>query len=388
MSGGVDSSVTAKLLAEKDYDLSAIFMRNWDTRDESGTDVGCEWEKDWEDVQRVCRKLDIPCRMVDLSREYWLRVFEPAVRTWENGDTPNPDVWCNSEIKFGALFDSLPKGIEFLATGHYARKAYHPHNHRPQLMRASDRLKDQTYYLSSIAESSLEKAIFPLADISKAQVREIARTVGLHNASREESMGLCFVGERRRFNDFLGSYVATQPGPVLEIDTNVELGQHNGLWTYTIGQGAKLPGLAKKMFVAGKDHEKNVIYVALPEWVLLPLISLPLRRSDMVLGHSHPALFTSTIISNNFSWIWNDAPPLAAFSREGFRASVQIRHRMTAVPVTVRQHWTGKTVQIMFDEPHKAVAQGQIAVLYDGDHCLGCGTINETTSKAGFKIPG
>ena len=172
-------------------------------------------------------------------------------------------------------------------SGHYARKAYHPQNHRPQLMCASDPSKDQTYYLSSISESSLDKALFPLADISKTQVREIARSAGLHNAYREESMGLCFVGERRRFNDFLGmslerresgfffetnmffggEYVTPRPGPILEIDTNVPLGRHNGLWTYTIGQGARLPGLATRLFVASKDHRKNAIYVALPESV-------------------------------------------------------------------------------------------------------------------------
>ncbi|KAF8503655.1 5-methylaminomethyl-2-thiouridylate-methyltransferase [Russula emetica] len=363
MSGGVDSSVTAKLLAEKDYDLSAVFMRNWDTRDESSTDVGCEWEKDWEDVQRVCRKLDIPYRMVDLSRDYWLRVFEPAIRTWEKGNTPNPDVYCNGEIKFGALLDNLPERTDFLATGHYARKTYHPQNHRPQLMRSSDLSKDQTYYLSSISESGLDKALFPLADLSKIQVREIARAAGLHNASRDESMGLCFVGERRRFNDFLGEYMVSRPGPILEIETNVQLGQHNGLWTYTIGQGARLPGLARKLFVARKDRQRNAIYVALPD---------------------HPGLFTSSITSNNFTWIWRDAPPTSAFSHQGFRASVQIRHRMTTVPVTVRQRWTSNAVQITFDEPHKAVAQGQFAVLYDGDHCLGGGVIDETTSMTSF----
>ncbi|KAF8275127.1 5-methylaminomethyl-2-thiouridylate-methyltransferase [Lactarius quietus] len=361
MSGGVDSSVTAKLLAEKDYDLSAIFMRNWDTRDESGTDLGCEWEKDWEDVQRVCRKLDIPCQMIDLSREYWLRVFEPAMRTWESGKTPNPDVWCNGEIKFGALFDHLPPGTQFLATGHYARKDYHPSNHRPKLMRSSDDTKDQTYYLSSISESSLDMALFPLAGVPKTQVREIARAGGLHNASREESMGLCFVGERRRFNDFLANYVPPRPGPILAIDTDVELGQHSGLWTFTIGQGAKIPGLARKVFVAAKDPKKNAIYVALPE---------------------HPSLLTTSVTSNDFSWIWSDEPPSAAFSREGFRASVLVRHRMSAIPVTVHQRWTSNTVNITFDEPVKAVAHGQIAVLYDGDHCLGCGTIDGTTTAA------
>ena len=180
-----------------------------------------------------------------------------------------------------------------------------------------------------------------------------------------------------------------RPGPILEIQTNAQLGQHNGLWTYTIGQGARLPGLATKLFVAGKDHQKNVIYVAVPESVQPSLsLSLAPRRtfnsrvfnvcSLTCIARSHPALFTSSIISNNFTWIWRDAPPTPAFSHQGFRASAQIRHRMTAVPVTVRQRWTSNTVQITFDEPLKAVAHGQIAALYDGNHCLGCGTIDET----------
>ena len=183
-----------------------------------------------------------------------------------------------------------------------------------------------------------------------------------------------------------------QPGPILEINTKVQLGQHNGLWTYTIGQGARLPGLATKLFVAGKDRQKNAIYVALPESVqssfsfsLVPSRSFLLAPSTFAcsltcIARSHPALFTSNIISKNFTWIWRDVPPNSVFTHQGFRASVQIRHRMTAVPVTVRQRWTSNTVNITFDEPLKAVAQGQIAVLYDGDHCLGCGTIDETTS--------
>jgi len=192
--------------------------------------------------------------------------------------------------------------------------------------------------------------------------------------------------------------VAPRPGPILEIDTKVQLGQHNGLWTYTIGQGARLPGLARRLFVAGKDHQKNAIYVALPESVH-PSLSLALPRSLLLassmfaysltcIARSHPALFISGIKSNNFTWIWRDAPPTSAFSHQGFRASVQVRHRMTTVPVTVRQRWTSNTVQITFDEPHKAVAQGQIAALYDGDHCLGCGTIDETTSMASFGYQG
>lgn len=195
--------------------------------------------------------------------------------------------------------------------------------------------------------------------------------------------------------------MAPRPGPILEIDTKVRLGQHNGLWTYTIGQGARLPGLARKLFVAGKDHQRNAIYVALPESVqpslshslcLAPPRSLFARVFDICplicVARSHPALFTSSIISNNFTWIWRDAAPTSAFSHQGFRASVQIRHRAATVPVTVRQRWTSNAVQITFDEPHKAVAQGQIAALYDGDHCLGCGTIDETTSTEVSGIKG
>ncbi|KAI0273526.1 tRNA methyltransferase [Gloeopeniophorella convolvens] len=369
MSGGVDSSVTAKLLADEkarltqDYDLSAIYMRNWDTRDESGTDVGCEWEKDWEDVQRVCQKLDLPCQLVDLSKEYWLKVFEPAVRTWQTGFTPNPDVWCNREIKFGALLDHLPEGTEFLATGHYARKTHDPTSRRPKLMRARDQTKDQTYYLSSIPESGLDKALFPLGDVTKDEVRGIARAAGLHNAGRKDSVGLCFVGQRRRFNEFLSGYVPSAPGPILEIDSDTVLGRHDGLWTYTIGQGAKIRGIMHKLYVIRKDYEKNAIYVGFSD---------------------HPGLLTSSIVSDDFTWIWKDATPPDAYTHRGFRARAQIRHRMTPVPVTVLQRWSSPQVRIMFDEPHRAVAAGQVVALYDGDHCLGCGTIDEAAVVADF----
>ncbi|KAI0053929.1 tRNA methyltransferase [Auriscalpium vulgare] len=354
MSGGVDSSVTAKLLAQQDYDLSAVFMRNWDTRDESGTDTGCEWEKDWEDVQRVCRTLDIPCRMVDLSRDYWTRVFEPALKAWELGDTPNPDIWCNREVKFGALMDRLAENIEFLATGHYARKAHDPISLRPQLFRPLDRQKDQTYYLSSIPEASLSKAIFPLADLTKSDVREIAKQAGLHTASRDESMGICFVGEKRRFSDFLAEYIPQKLGHMIDLRTGQIVGEHRGLWAYTIGQGARVQGLPEKLFIARKDNATNEIWLA---------------------PGSHPALSASKITAKHWSWIWGDAPPLAIDTPAGLRARLQFRHRMLDVPCTVRRSATD-AIEISFDEPQKAVAPGQIATVWDNDWCLGCGTIS------------
>ncbi|THH20893.1 hypothetical protein EW146_g548 [Bondarzewia mesenterica] len=333
-------------------------MRNWDTRDESGTDKGCEWEKDWEDVQRVCRKLDIPCQMIDLSREYWLRVFEPSLKAWETGDTPNPDIWCNREVKFGALMDHLTEDTQYLATGHYARKGYNSPSGRPQLLRPLDRHKDQTYYLSSITEISLSKSIFPLADLRKDEVREIAKRAGLHTASREESMGICFVGEKRSFNEFLANYLPPKPGPIIDLTTGRTVGEHQGLWTYTIGQGAKIRGMPERLFVTRKDKDRNTIWV------------VPSKHSD---------LLVSNIRAKNWSWIWADQPPPAIDTAEGFRARMQFRHRMMDVACAVYRKGDG-SILITLDEPQKAAATGQIAAIWDGPWCLGCGTIDAVYS--------
>ncbi|KAI0759510.1 tRNA 5-methylaminomethyl-2-thiouridylate-methyltransferase [Irpex lacteus] len=359
--GGVDSSVVARLMAEQDYDLSAIYMRNWDTRDESGTDNGCEWKKDWSDVQRVCKYLDIPVKMVDLSREYWTRVFEPSLAAWEAGATPNPDIWCNKEVKFGALMDKLGTQDTWVATGHYADKSWSspaPHEGtlpRPKLLRPTDRNKDQTYYLSHMPETSLARTLFPLAPYTKPEVREKAREWGLPTAEREESMGICFVGQKRRFSDFIVSlspvYIA-QAWSYIHATKGKVLGTHNG-------QNARIPGLAQKVFVSGKDPARNEIFV--------------------VEGSDHPLLYKSNIIVRDWRWMWPDSPPGAIMQPEGFKARVQFRHRMADVGCTV---WRGKEegmLEIEFDEDQKAVAPGQVAALYDGDWCLGSGTIMQAT---------
>ncbi|KAG9226479.1 hypothetical protein CCMSSC00406_0005854 [Pleurotus cornucopiae] len=358
MSGGVDSSVAAKLLAEQDYNLSAIFMRNWDTRDESGTDKGCEWEKDWQDVQQVCRTLDIPCRMIDLSREYWNRVFEPSLRLWESGVTPNPDVWCNKEIKFGALLDRLPYSESiperaWFATGHYARKLTGP---RAKLLRAVDRHKDQTYYLSSLSEASLNRALFPIGGLTKPEVREIARKHNLVTAERPESMGLCFVGEKGKFRDFLDQYIPPNPGPIVDLLTGKTLGEHNGLWTYTIGENARISGMPMKMFVSRKDTANNRVYV--------------------VPGTDHIDLWATSIRATGWSWIWADSPPIGISQPAGTRLRAKFRHKMEDIPCTVRR-WADGDMIITFDDPQKAVSPGQVVALWDADWCLGCGTIVE-----------
>ncbi|PAV23972.1 tRNA 5-methylaminomethyl-2-thiouridylate-methyltransferase [Pyrrhoderma noxium] len=365
MSGGVDSSVTARLLAEKDYDLSAVYMRNWDTRDETGTDKGCEWEKDWEDVQRVCRQLDIPHKLIDLSKEYWNNVFEPSLRLWEAGQTPNPDVMCNREVKFGALVNCLSDlfQYEWFATGHYSGVEWTDRlswsnqiRRRPKLVRALDKTKDQSYYLSSITETSLSKTIFPLHHLKKTQVRELAKKYDLPTANREESMGICFVGEKRRFEDFLLQYLPPKPGSIIELRTGKILGTHQGLWRYTIGQGAKLSGLKERMFVAKKCSDKNELY--------------------LVPGSIAPELYFPNLVAD-LKWMYeDDEPPVG---NEGYRARVQIRYRSEDVPCTIfkRQLFGRDRYVIQFDSPQHAVAPGQVAAVYDteGIWCIGSGVI-------------
>ncbi|KAF7327940.1 tRNA-specific 2-thiouridylase MnmA [Mycena kentingensis (nom. inval.)] len=363
MSGGIDSSVTAKLLAAQDYDLSAVFMRNWDTRDEYGSsDKGCEWERDWEDVQKVCKAYAIPCEMIDLSKEYWMRVFEPALRDWEYGVTPNPDVWCNREIKFGALLSHLPTGKDgkppWLATGHYARKDWH--NGRPRLLRSSDPRKDQTYYLSSVPEAGLAQAIFPLGDLTKNQVREIAGD-GIMPQSvleRSESMGLCFIGEKKRsdFQRFLSSYLRPSPGPIVMFSSRKRVAQHKGLWSYTVGENVRLAGHQEKLYVISKDVNSNTILVG------------PARERH---------LYAKSVVVRAFSWIWREHPP--ADLESGVQLSAQIRHMMSGVSCTVTDIDSNPNkIRITFDEPLRGVAPGQVAALWDGDWCLGCGLISNT----------
>ncbi|KAF8344154.1 tRNA-specific 2-thiouridylase [Cantharellus anzutake] len=369
MSGGVDSSLSAQLLACKDYDLRAVFMRNWDTRDERASDVGCEWERDWEDVQRVCRYLGIPCQMIDLSRQYWTRVFEPALDEWVRGATPNPDVSCNREIKFGALFDRVitsPK--QWLATGHYAQIAWgrDGQDYRPKLMRAKDPVKDQTYYLASVTEAKLRQALFPVGHMTKAEVREDASRCNLPTATRKESMGICFVGERGHFDEFLSQYIQPTRGNIVDLGGTI-LGQHNGLHRYTIGQRAGLGGRKSRTFVAQKRTDTNEIVVV--------------DRGD------HPALMCSSLTVRDWHWV-SSVPSQRIDSEEGYPVICQIRHRMRGIPAQIRRRqeppFPGKHLcEITFEEPAHAATPGQIAVVWDGDWCLGCGRIDKIRTLHG-----
>ncbi|TDL24983.1 5-methylaminomethyl-2-thiouridylate-methyltransferase [Rickenella mellea] len=358
MSGGVDSSVTARLLVDQEYDLSAVFMRNWDTRDENASDEGCEWERDWEDVQRVCRMIGIPCQMVDLSREYWNHVFGPSLTQWEHGNTPNPDVWCNRHIKFGALMERLiPLHGKWLATGHYAGTEWDTEHSRPKLVRPLDRRKDQTFFLSNIPESRLRSAIFPLHHIQKDEVRRLAIKYALPTAKREESMGLCFIGKRRRFNAFLSEYLYPREGRIIHLESGQQLGTHRGLWNLTIGQGAKISGQPEPMFVAHKNSRTHDIFV--------------------VPGRDHPALRVDGLMLQDFNWIWADALPPELQTPKGLSASVQYRHQQMPLECTVKQKANGH-IHVAFHAPQFAAATGQQCAIYLGDWCLGSGVIVDT----------
>jgi len=224
------------------------------------------------------------------------------------------------------------------------------------LYRSADRHKDQTYYLSSVPESQLHKALFPIGHLTKPEVRELATRYSLPTASRSESMGICFVGEKGHFNQFLSQYIPPKPGRIVDTKGK-DLGAHRGLWMYTIGQGARIPGLTTKLFVARKNAAANELVVA---------------PSD------HPSLFCTSVFVSSWHWIWDDHPPSSVDSPTGLRASVQIRHRMSEVPCTIFRR-KGGVFEIRFEQPEQGVAPGQIAVVWDGEWCLGSGKIVDTT---------
>ncbi|KAJ2739728.1 hypothetical protein GGI20_006064 [Coemansia sp. BCRC 34301] len=258
MSGGVDSSVAAHILKQRGLNVEAVFMRNWDTRDERGE---CPSERDWHDVQAVCQQLDIKCHEINLVKEYWNTVFAVALDEYAGGRTPNPDILCNREIKFGVLLKEISRRLgsfQWFATGHYARIL--GMDGLTLLYRGLDRRKDQSYYLAAVDSKHLSRTVFPLGQLDKKRdVRKLALDAGLATAKKEESMGICFVGERRRFDRFLAEYLPQRPGDILAHDGRV-LGKHGGMFTKTIGQSAGVSGWQDKWYIYAKDMNHNRMY--------------------------------------------------------------------------------------------------------------------------------
>lgn len=350
MSGGVDSSVTALLLKQQGYSVIGLFMKNWEEKDALGR---CTSTKDYDDVRKVCDHLDIPYYSVNFSKEYYERVFEYFLTSYKEGRTPNPDVLCNKEIKFGPFLERAKMlGADFIATGHYAKKQTIDGLH--YLKKASDKNKDQSYFLNQLNQEQLASVLFPLSDLTKPQVRAIASENGLITAEKKDSTGICFIGERN-FREFLSKYLPAQPGEIKTLSGKT-IGMHQGLMYYTVGQhkGLGLGGVKNESqdawFVVKKDLTTNTLYV-------------DQGKED--------ALFSSGLITAGFNWI--PATP----TEQTFECFAKFRYRQADQPVTVKLGQNGN-VQIMFKEPQRAITQGQFAVLYDKDeNCLGGGEINE-----------
>ncbi|MCD7032994.1 tRNA 2-thiouridine(34) synthase MnmA [Metabacillus sp. GX 13764] len=346
MSGGVDSSVAALLLKEQGYDVIGIFMKNWDDTDENGV---CTATEDYDDVIKVCNQIGIPYYAVNFEKQYWEKVFTYFLDEYKAGRTPNPDVMCNKEIKFKAFLEhALSLGADYLATGHYARVEYRDGEYK--MLRGVDENKDQTYFLNQLDQNQLSKVMFPIGDIEKSEVREIAKRAGLATASKKDSTGICFIGERN-FKEFLSNYLPAKTGEMRTLDGTL-MGKHDGLMYYTIGQrhGLGIGGSGDPWFVVGKDLKKNVLYV------------------DQ--GFHHETLYSTSILAVNISWTSDKAP-------EGeLVCTAKFRYRQPDNKVRVELLDDGKA-RIVFDEPIRAVTPGQAVVFYDGDVCLGGGTIDE-----------
>jgi tRNA-specific 2-thiouridylase len=351
MSGGIDSAVAALLLVRQGFAVEGLFMKNWEEDDRAGH---CRAAEDLEDLRRVCERLEIPLRTANFSDAYWARVFEHFLHEYRAGRTPNPDVLCNREIKFRVFLEhALNLGAEQIATGHYARISTDDEGHHLRIPK--DRCKDQTYFLHLLGQRELAKTLFPLADLTKASVRELGAEARLPNHGKRDSTGICFIGERK-FREFLSRYAPAQPGAIETCDGR-RIGTHDGVLYYTLGQrqglgiGGQRHTSGKPWYVVDKDLKHNVLIV--------------------VQGHEHPLLFRSRLRAASVHWILGRTPP------SPLACSAKIRYRQSLQRCTVHDLGDGG-LDVEFEQPQRAVTPGQSVVFYRDGECLGGGTITST----------
>ena len=349
MSGGVDSSVAASLLLKEGYEVIGLFMRNWDSSingEFDGSPVSenniCPQEEDYNDAKKVCDHLGIPLYRVDFIKEYWDDVFTYFLNELKEGRTPNPDLMCNKYIKFDVFIKEARKlGADYIATGHYARLK------DGKLLRGVDDNKDQTYFLAQVNKDAFKDILFPIGDIDKKTVREIALKENIPTAKKKDSTGICFIGERN-FQRFIHNFLKPSPGEIIDIDTNRVIGTHNGLMNYTIGQrrNVGISGNQEKHYVVGKDVKKNVLYVAFgedPKW-----------------------LYSDKCIIDNINFISDSRPK---------NCTAKFRYRSKDIDVLLEYH--DNYIVVKYPSLAKGVTPGQACVLYDGEECLGSGIIKE-----------
>ena len=380
LSGGVDSAVTAHLLQQQGHEVVGIFMKNWEDDDRparsgddrpAGTDeedsAYCTANQDFVDAAAVADVLGIEIEHVNFAADYKDRVFAEFLREYKAGRTPNPDILCNAEIKFKAFLDHAVRlGAEKIATGHYARVRLNGQTGRHELLKGLDAAKDQSYFLHRLNQAQLARTLFPVGELHKTEVRRIATDIGLPNAKKKDSTGICFIGERP-FRAFLNRYIAKEPGPIQDEKGRV-LGQHVGLSFYTLGQrqGIGIGGVRAKgaqrgggdhapWFVARKDMASNTLWV--------------------VQGHAHPWLQSRGLHAQDASWVAGQAPAPGHFDSK-------CRYRQADSPADLSAPQSQEThaFDVRFPQAQWAVTPGQSAVLYDGEVCLGGGVIATTTA--------
>lgn len=361
LSGGVDSAIAAYLLKKEGYDVTCAFMRNWDSMandDFEGNptinDAVCPQEADYKDAQDVADKLGLPLLRVDFIKEYWDEVFKTFLEEYKRGRTPNPDILCNRYIKFDSFMKfAKEKGFDTVATGHYCKLGEENGIH--VLQKADDRNKDQSYFLTEINRSVLDHVLFPLGSVDKPTVRKLAEELDLSIAKKKDSTGICFIGERN-FKEFLTNYLPNQEGDIVDIDTNKVLGKHMGLMYYTIGQrrGLDIGGNEKRLYVVGKDLDKNVLYVSL--------------------GDDTKYLLTDEAIIEDVNFISEKRPK---------ECTAKFRYRQSDIDVTI-EYLDDGNLSVKYDNV-KSVTPGQACVLYLGEECLGGGIIKEVR-KDGKKL--
>ncbi len=353
MSGGVDSSVSAYILKQQGYQVEGLFMKNWEEDD--GSEY-CSAAEDLADAQAVCDKLGIHLHKINFAAEYWDNVFEHFLIEYKAGRTPNPDILCNKEIKFKAFLEYAAEdlGADYIATGHYVRRTALDYAGKVQLLRGLDANKDQSYFLYTLSHEQVAQSLFPVGELEKPIVRQIAEELDLITAKKKDSTGICFIGERK-FKDFLARYLPAQPGDIRTVGGEV-IGRHDGLMYHTLGQrkGLRIGGLKnasdEAWYVVEKDLANNELIVAQ--------------------GHDHPRLFANGLIAQQLYWV--NRQPI----HEALRCTVKTRYRQQDIACEIIP-LSDETIEVRFDEPQAAVTPGQSAVFYLGEVCLGGGIIEK-----------
>lgn len=351
VSGGVDSAVSAYLLKKKGYEVIGLFMKNWDALDETGQ---CSVSNDREDAKFVCDHLKIPFHEVNFVKKFWNEVFSPLIQDYQNGLTPNPDVLCNQHIKFDAFFNYAINNLQAdaIATGHYAKSSAGEDllnaENGVKLLKAFDKVKDQTFFIFKIPQNALQRTIFPIGDLTKNVVKEMAIVAGMERiAKKKESMGICFVGNRN-FNKFIEEYIEPKEGKFIHIETGEVMGIHKGTHYWTIGQRALIPGKSMPHYIAKLDPKTQDILVA------------P--------GTNHPALYSRTLLTELPYWIYK--PPKEYTESQMFTSDFKFQHAHPLLSCTGHVSQDDK-VQIRLEFPIRALTKGQYAIFYSGEECLG-----------------